>query len=162
MFRWIADGSGNTGRFQKKHLLFCILAVILLMGCAGADTGAKDAVPEKTSGSKEDSLSGEAAFEGQDMEGNPVSSDMFSESKLTMINVWATYCSPCLNEMPALGELSQEYDSEDFQIIGIVSDVPEGADEETVSLVETLIAQTSAGYPHLLFSFHIPVNLPGK
>ena len=84
------------------------------------------------------------------MEGNPVSSDIFSESKLTMVNVWATYCSPCLNEMPALGELAQEYDPGDFQIIGIVSNVQEGGDEDKIRLVEVLIGQTSADYPHLL------------
>ncbi|MCM1303539.1 MAG: TlpA family protein disulfide reductase [Butyrivibrio sp.] len=67
-------------------------------------------------------------FEAQDMEGNTVSSSVFSGSRLTMVNVWATYCDPCLREMPGLGELAGEYDAEDFQIIGIISDVQEGAD----------------------------------
>lgn len=139
----------------KKYLLPCILTAVLLCGCAGGSTEKKeeDAMgqdTQSTTDTEENGASAAADFEGTDMEGNAVTSEVFSKSKLTMINVWATYCSPCLNEMPELGELAQEYEQEDFQIIGIVSNVPEGADEEKLELVEVLIDQTSAQYPHLL------------
>lgn len=91
-------------------------------------------------------------FEARDMDGNTVTSDIFSQSRLTMVNVWATYCAPCLNEMPDLGELAQEYAPEDFQIIGIVSDVLEGSDEESMDYTARLISQTGAVYPHLLLN----------
>lgn len=91
-------------------------------------------------------------FEGQDMEGNTVSSTIFSDAKLTMVNVWATYCNPCLREMPGLGELAQEYDPEEFQLVGIISDVLEGAEQETLELAADLIEQTGADYPHLLLN----------
>lgn len=141
----------------KKWLFLCLLSAVLLCGCAGTDTkkAGKDSggqETEKTSGTEESASSTGIVFEGQDMEGNTVSSDIFSKSRLTMVNVWATYCSPCLNEMPELGELSEEYDSEDFQVIGIVSNVPEDADEEKLGLVEALIGQTGADYPHLLLN----------
>ena len=64
-----------------------------------------------------------------------------------MVNVWATYCNPCLTEMPGLGELAAEYDKAEFQIIGIVSDVWEGEDQ---TLVEDLVQETGADYLHLL------------
>ena len=91
-------------------------------------------------------------FEGHDMEGNVVSSDVFSDSKLTMVNVWATYCNPCLREMPELGELAGEYDREDFQIIGIISDVQEGASQKSVDLAAELIETTGADYTHLFLN----------
>lgn len=69
-----------------------------------------------------------------------------------MINVWATYCNPCLQEMPDLGELSGEYDSGEFQIIGVISDVQEGADQDTLDKASSLIEQTGADYPHLLLN----------
>lgn len=141
----------------KKRMLPVILSAVLLCGCAGADAGkagegSGTQERESTAGTEGGASTAQAAFEGKDMEGNPVSSDTFSESRLTMVNVWATYCSPCLNEMPELGELAGEYDPEDFQIIGIVSNVPEDADEEKLELVEALIKQTSADYPHLLLN----------
>ena len=145
-------------KYYKKCLLSCILAVSLLCGCAGgtdageSEEGAARKNTESVSEQEEKDFSAVADFEGNDMEGNAVTSEIFSESRLTMINVWATYCSPCLNEMPELGELAQEYDKEDFQLIGIVSNVPEGADEEKLELVEVLIEQTEADYPHLLLN----------
>ena len=91
-------------------------------------------------------------FEGQDMDGNAVTSDIFSQSKLTMINVWATYCNPCLREMPDLGELAGEYDTADFQLIGIVSDVQENGSEDKLEKAVSLVEKTGADYPHLLLN----------
>lgn len=145
-------------KYYKKCLLSFILAVSLLCGCAGgtdegeSEEGAAQKDTESVSDQGEKDASDAPDFAGNDMEGNAVTSEIFSESRLTMINVWATYCSPCLNEMPELGELAQEYDKEDFQLIGIVSNVPEGADEEKLELVEVLIEQTEADYPHLLLN----------
>ncbi len=122
----------------KRYVLLCIVMLLLLGGCGRSE------VPEK-----DDYL---ISFEGQDTEGNIISSSILSESKLTMVNVWATYCNPCLREMPGLGELAKEYDPGDFQIIGIISDVQEGAPEKALEYAVGLIEQTGADYPHLLLN----------
>lgn len=146
---------------NKRHRVFlCLLALslTLLCGCAGDGSGLPVESTPKTDtageppASEEPSSETEQApifitFEGTDLEGNAVSQDIFTQSKLTMVNVWATYCNPCLREMPGLGELASEYDKSEFQIIGIVSDVMEGEDQ---TLVESLVQETGAGYPHLL------------
>ena len=100
----------------------------------------------------QEELAERVVFEGKDMEGNVVSSDIFAESKITMVNVWATYCNPCLSEMPGLGELAGEYESGDFQLIGIISDVQEGADQKALDVAANLIKQTNADYSHLLLN----------
>lgn len=100
-------------------------------------------------------------FEASTIDGEALTSECFSGSKLTMINVWATYCSPCLSEMPALGEIAASYDSADFQVIGIISDVAEDADEETTAEAKDLITQTNANYPHLLLNESLYSNLVG-
>lgn len=134
----------------------CILlaaSLLLLGGCAktelsrtspdspGADSGQSAADQAET-----------ISFEAVDVEGNTVTADVFSETELTMVNVWATYCRPCLQEMPGLGELAGEYESEEFQILGIISDVPESVKPETLELVAELIEKTGADYPHLLLN----------
>lgn len=86
------------------------------------------------------------------MEGNTVSSDILANAKITMINVWATYCNPCLSEMPGLGELAGEYDPAQFQLIGVISDVMEGGDEAQITYAASLIEQTGADYTHLLLN----------
>lgn len=95
---------------------------------------------------------GQMKFEAQDMEGNTVTAEVFSQSRLTMVNVWATYCNPCLSEMPALGQLAGEYDPAEFQMIGVVSDVREGGSQDMMNLAAELIQQTSANYTHLVTS----------
>lgn len=146
----------------KIWILAVLAGAVLLGGCTG-NTSDNDKKTESVSGKQEssgtnassgksDSLPLPVTFEAEDMEGNEVSSSIFSESKLTMINVWATYCNPCLQEMPDLGELSGEYDSGEFQIIGVISDVQEGADQDTLDKASSLIEQTGADYPHLLLN----------
>ena len=143
---------------KTTRLLWEILALclVLLSGCAGSGGRQPDAVGADASGEspaqEEPAREAESSaifvtFEGTDLEGNAVSQEVFSQSKLTMVNVWATYCNPCLSEMPGLGELAAEYDPSEFQIIGVVSNVREGDDQ---ALVESLVQETGANYPHLL------------
>ncbi len=91
-------------------------------------------------------------FEATDMNGDIVSSDIFLDSRLTMVNVWATYCGPCLREMPELGELAAEYEPADFQLIGVISDVTEDAKQKDLDYAADLIEQTGADYTHLLLN----------
>ena len=137
---------------RKMFFVFLILSLVLLGGCAGDSSELPaEAAPETdtadVSPDQEETAPIFIAFEGTDLDGNTVSQEIFTQSKLTMVNVWATYCNPCLSEMPGLGELAAEYDPAEFQIIGIVSDVWEGEDQ---TLVESLIQETRADYLHLL------------
>lgn len=141
----------------RMMALSLLLAVVLLSGCAQNGAQEKENTGASQSGAGQGALSaavpedlgGALSFEATDMEGNAVSSGIFADSKITMVNVWATYCNPCLNEMPSLGELAQEYDAGEFQLIGIISDVPENADQEILDLAKDLIGQTGASYTHL-------------
>ena len=130
---------------MRKMHTFCAslltVSTLLLSGC-------KDTALRENTGSSPASI----VFEAQDMEGNAVSSEIFSEAKLTMVNVWATYCNPCLREMPGLGELAGEYASDEFQIVGVISDVLEGSDQRTLDYAADLVEQTSADYTHLLLN----------
>ncbi|WP_242945470.1 TlpA family protein disulfide reductase [Hespellia stercorisuis] len=72
---------------------------------------------------------------------------MFAEKELTVVNLWGTFCGPCIREMPELGELAKEYDGSDVQIIGIPVDV---SDEETLKTAQDIVAQTGANYLHLV------------
>ena len=162
----------------KKTLLLLAIAAVLLGGCrqkSGNKNNLENNVQnENTETSKEEqketgsaegltetdektdaegeTTSVKIAFSGQDLEGNTVSSEILSSSKLTMINVWATYCNPCLREMPELGELAADYSPEEFQIIGVISDVEEGSEEKMKDYAADLVAKTGADYTHLLLN----------
>lgn len=155
-------------RFSKKCILPIILLAALLSACSGkknAEAPAPEAVEDtaekagsqadgdvKAEEGQESEGSDAVTFESQDMEGNTITQEICTSAKLTMINVWATYCNPCLREMPELGELAGEYDAGDFQLIGIISDVLVGQEEESLEYAAGLIEETGADYPHLLLN----------
>ena len=42
--------------------------------------------------------------------------------KALVINFWATWCGPCRREIPLLKRIQDEYESENFQVVGIAVD----------------------------------------
>jgi len=94
-----------------------------------------------------------STFKSTDISGNPVDESILNGKKLTMVNIWATFCGPCINEMPDLGALNTEYAGEGFQIVGIVVDVI-GIDgsiaQDMVDLTGEIADMTGAGYTHIL------------
>lgn len=121
--------------------------------------------PEESNTADEDSSAAEekyyVVFEATTTDGETWNSDKLANSKLTMINVWATYCNPCLAEMPDLGELAAEYDTAEFQIIGVVSDVMADGSTDDIEYVKELISETKANYPHLLLNESLYMSFVG-
>ena len=175
---------------MKKKFMLLFLAGLLLAGCAERETNhtANSATNQENQNTTESSgentdetinenTTGESAtesaqaqgeeggyvlnFEANTIDGEALTSEMLAQSKLTMINVWATYCNPCLSEMPDLGEIATAYDSAEFQMLGIISDVTEGASEGDITNAKALISQTKATYPHLLLNESLYTNLVG-
>lgn len=93
-----------------------------------------------------------SSFTAEDLDGNTVTEEIFAGSKLTMVNVWGTFCGPCIREMPYLGTIAESYDPSEFQIVGLVSDVigwDGQVDADVASTAKDIIAQTGADYLHV-------------
>jgi rhodanese-related sulfurtransferase/thiol-disulfide isomerase/thioredoxin len=94
------------------------------------------------------------SFAAVDLNGQWVDQGIFADHELTMINIWATFCGPCLREMPELGTLAADYADRGVQVIGIVADVKMNADgtfaADQVQTARSLVEQTGANYRHLL------------
>lgn len=172
---------------KKKLLAVTILATLLITGCGGSKPNSElDKITNEivvdpngttiapTAGATETPVEDEASeqtaneedkyyltFEATTTEGEAWNSDQFANSKLTMINVWGTYCNPCLAEMPDLGEIATEYDATEFQIIGIICDVMDTDGQDAIEGAKKLIAETKANYPHLLLNESLYTNLVG-
>ena len=57
----------------------------------------------------------------QDKLGQPVSLDSF-KGKVVVLNFWATWCPPCIAEMPALDKLQAEMGGKDFTVVAVSTD----------------------------------------
>lgn len=62
-------------------------------------------------------------FTMNDIEGNPqVFSKLIAQKELTLVDFWASWCGPCMREVPNMVKLSKDFAGKDFQIIGISFD----------------------------------------
>jgi thiol-disulfide isomerase/thioredoxin len=64
------------------------------------------------------------------------------QGKLRVINFWATWCGPCLKEIPEFIELQNRYADKGLQFIGIAVDSPEA--------VATYLNSININYPILV------------
>ncbi len=150
---------------MKKLFFVFLISLFLFTGC-----GQKDTTPDTLPGISEnqDTTDTETTpqepyvltFTSETIEGEEITSDIFTASKLTMLNVWATYCNPCLKEMPDLGEIATEYDPSQFQMFGIVADVTTDAADNNITAARDLIKETKADtYQHILLNQELYYNL---
>ena len=72
-------------------------------------------------------------FDTLDLEGNQITQDVLAKNKITMVNIWATWCPPCRAELPDIGNLERAYREKGVAIIAICSDV---TDEDDSALEE--------------------------
>ncbi|MGX8728874.1 MAG: redoxin domain-containing protein, partial [Lachnospiraceae bacterium] len=93
------------------------------------------------------------AFAVEDLEGKKVTEEAFASANLTVVNIWGTFCGPCIREMPSLGELATELAPEGVQFLGIVCDVSDqygNVYPEQVAEAKQIVEETGAGYTHLV------------
>ena len=60
-------------------------------------------------------------FAFTDGAGKPVTLADFA-GKVVLLNLWATWCAPCIKEMPSLARLQTELGGADFQVVALAQD----------------------------------------
>ena len=70
----------------------------------------------------------------KDIEGKEFSSKDFANYDLTMVNVFATWCTACVQEIPALAEVQKEMQPKGVNIVGVVTDTVDDSGENQEAL----------------------------
>lgn len=149
---------------MKKKLKILSLLFLTVFFCAcgseeviSSETGDGEIISSETgNGEMISSETGDgvlASFSATDIDNNIVSQAIFADSKLTMVNIWGTFCSPCVEEMPILAEFNQEYADQGFQVVGIIIDAADKnlvIKQNKLDSAREIAAATNAGYIHLL------------
>ncbi len=91
------------------------------------------------------------AFEGTDLEGNPVTSELFKENSVTVVNFWFSACAPCIAELGELNELNEELKLKGGAVIGINADTI-GGDESMIMEARQILEKKGAAYQNIYFS----------
>jgi thiol-disulfide isomerase/thioredoxin len=76
-----------------------------------------------------------------DGDGRPTRLSSF-RGKVILLNIWASWCTPCRKEMPALDRLQANLGGPDFEVIAL------SVDHNGVSAVKAFYLQTGIGYLH--------------
>jgi Thiol-disulfide isomerase and thioredoxins len=151
-------------RLGNIKIIILLLLLITLISAGGCGAKSDNQSDQKEPQSKELDLTpdkdypesiGLISFHTKDIYGNEVNQDIFSNYPLTLVNVWGTFCKPCLNELPDLGELQKEYAPKGVNVVGIVIDVQDEEMQvikEQQDLAKQIVEKTGADYTHLLIS----------
>ena len=161
-------------RWKKMSMAFLTgtLCLTLFAGCASfgqktaeyesgsgkeaeGDVEAKGTVKAdvEAEGAAETGTGSLGEFAMQDITGTTYTREMFQDYELTMINIFTTWCTPCINEIPDLEKLHGEMSGQGVNIVGIVLDAADGrggTDEEAVEKAKLLAERTGASYPFLI------------
>ena len=107
--------------------------------------------PQDTSNTGDSTTVGK--FETKGIDGKDYTEKVFSDYDLTLVNVFTTWCSPCVNEIPELEKLYEEMKEKGVGVVGVVLDTvgDDGKqDDATVKKAGVLQKKTKASYPFLI------------
>lgn len=140
---------------QNKNFCTALMAASLcftiMTGCASTPS---PTVPEVSDITQSDFTATDLGkFTTQDINGNIYTQEMFNDYDLTMINVFTTWCSPCVAEIPDLEKLYQKMADRGVNVAGVILDVLDTNGEiiqENLETAQLLAEKTGATYPFLL------------
>ena len=130
---------------MKKKILILGMALMLAAGISACNASSKTSSSEATTteskqadAKAEDSKEADSnkedkkfpEFSAKTVSGEEISSDVFKDSKLTVVNVWGSWCGPCVQEIPELQKLYESMKEKDVNVIGLAQDA--GTDLDSV------------------------------
>lgn len=140
---------------RRYSLLSLVLALVLSLSPMSALLA--EPAPEATPDASEEPINFFAQLKLTDIYGKPFDASVFN-GKPAFINIWATWCGPCVSEMPHLDELAREY-ADKITIIGLHAEGLTVKDQELVPWEEkNEAARALAEKLSLTFPLLIPDN----
>ena len=164
------DGTPASGRRSNGKILALVIGLVAVAGAGGiyatamlsgnGDTSSGQcAAAIETGKALKPLLVGDIAAMANRTQANDLSALSFNGSdgqpmtladtggKPRLVNLWATWCAPCREEMPALDRLQAAKGGDDFEVIAI--SVDHGSDEKPRAFFDEI------GIEHLGF-YHDP------
>lgn len=80
------------------------------------------------------------SIDGEELE------DVYKDANLTVINVWATWCTPCVKELPEIQKLADEYKAAGVNIFGVLFDSEE---DGAISYAKELLDEKGVKYTQI-------------
>jgi thiol-disulfide isomerase/thioredoxin len=84
-----------------------------------------------------------ASFKGTSIEGEILS--FTKPPKVLIVNFWASWCTPCLEEFPSLNSLLSKFQDKDLKVVGINTD-----EKDQIGKVKKIIKKYELSFPVVL------------
>lgn len=98
-------------------------------------------------------------FTTTDLEGNEVTSEaLYAQNKITMVNLWATWCGPCVGELGELAELHTQLQEMGCGVVGVMLD---STTDEGMQAAPKLMEENGTNYPVVAYSADMDALLEG-
>ncbi len=142
---------------MKPIKLFCLILLLMFIsiGCkkkkpeppqqeqAKVEAEEKPTKPASEKATPDPSAESAPSFALQDLDGKTVSLSDF-KGKVVVLDFWATWCPPCVKEIPHFIELHEQYKDKGFAMVGI------SLDREGVGVVKSFVQKYQVNYPILM------------
>lgn len=145
----------NILKFLGLFVSLCVVFSVV-SGCSTATNSQKGTVEEKTSVNSTTDEGTSGTFKGKSSEYPPAPAAVLNteikkidgsvfkvadlKGKVVLLNLWATWCGPCRQEMPHLVAMENEFKSKDFKIIGL------NVDQESTDLIVPFAEKMKLNY----------------
>lgn len=133
----------------QYHLVFMKFVyacfVVVMFGLIYPACTTKSSVESNTSLTSTEEVS-ESTILLEDLSGNTIDLEDF-EGKVIVLNFWATWCKPCIAEMPSIDRLSKKLDSDRYVILA--------ASDERFEKIEKFVEK----YPYNFKYVHLKTNV---
>ncbi len=133
----------NNKRGSKKQIVFLtiLVVVVLVFGASFFIKGKPSAKKIITTGDRG------PEFTLPDPNGRSVSLSDF-RGKVVMVHFWATWCPPCVEELPTLAKLNESLAGKDFELLAV------SVDEGGADTVTSFLHRNNLNVPVLLDTSH--------
>ena len=114
---------------MKKRIMIMlatIMVICMMTGCDDIEEFELSDEPETQSVADDDYSDGGGSalcFSGKDVNGKPVNTaDVFAGNRITVVNMWASWCGPCAGEIPELDMMNAELKEQGCAVVGFLTD----------------------------------------
>lgn len=125
---------------KKIVLVFLCVSILLSLSSCGNDIS-KEGDPLLS------------RFNGISLQDDMVDESILKSNSVTMINLWGTFCSPCIEEMPDIEELYEAYSGQGFGVLGIVVDTMDSSGssiQKNVAEAKSIVKKLNVTYKNII------------
>lgn len=121
-------------------VMLCISLFIGLTACGKTVEPEEETNIDENQGFEKNPVEGKTIgeFSAEDLEGNIITNKIFEENDLTVLNIWGTFCGPCIEEIPELEKIQNHFKDKKVKVIGLVTDKEK---EEAINIMKKVEAK---------------------